>query len=108
MISDVVFRIHIYVSLLSILSAFFILFRGVRGWIGGLGYRKTDRIASLVFLVSLYLQLILGILNYLSLESRRQDEISTAAEAMENASLRFWAIEHIALMVFALFLSQIG
>ena len=52
--------------------------------------------------------LILGFLIYYLLRTTLEGPVWEVPDTQNDASLRFWAIEHIALMIFALFLTQLG
>lgn len=104
---QLVFTIHIYVSVVSLLSAILLIYRSLRGVFRKQNYTWADRFLSTVFVSSLYLQSLLGLLLYFSLDSKNNATLE-AAQAMYNIHLRFWAIEHFSLMLFALFLSQLG
>jgi len=62
----------------------------------------------MIFNIGLYLQLILGFIIYFTLRTTLEGAIWEVPDTENDASLRFWAIEHIALMIFALFLTQLG
>jgi uncharacterized membrane protein SirB2 len=48
------------------------------------------------------------VLLYFFLNPAGESNINSFEAAMRNNNLRFWAIEHVSLMLFALVLSQIG
>jgi len=52
-------------------------------------------------------QLILGVLLYFVLGDN-SDGANSLEEAAKQMSIRFWALEHFVIMIFALFLSQLG
>jgi len=62
----------------------------------------------LILTVALYLQLVLGFITYFTLRTSLEGPFWEVPDTENDASLRFWAIEHIALMTFALFLTQLG
>ncbi|MEZ5073192.1 MAG: hypothetical protein R2751_20170 [Bacteroidales bacterium] len=108
MVYTIAFRIHMYVSALTLLGGFLNLALSIRGLrLEGPYSRRADW-SSLVFLVGLYFQLILGFVIYFTLRGSLEGSLWHVADTENDASLRFWAIEHIALMLFALFLSQLG
>ena len=80
----------------------------VQGLIRKREYARIDKGVSLVFNVALYFQLILGFLIYYLLRTALEGPMWEVPNTQNDASLRFWAIEHIALMIFALFLTQLG
>jgi hypothetical protein len=108
MLYSFAFHIHIFISTLTLVSGFFVIFRSIYGWAGHKPFTRTDTIASVVFTVALYLQLVLGFLIYFTLRTSLDGPLWDVPDTKNDASLRFWAIEHIALMIFALFLTQLG
>ncbi len=104
---DLVINTHGFVSSVFTIIAVVILARSIRCWSLKKAYTKWDRNISVLFLIFLYVQLVLGILLYFVLGDQ-SDGAASMKEAAEQMSLRFWALEHFVIMIFALFLSQIG
>jgi hypothetical protein len=80
----------------------------VHGWARKRDYNIYDEWSSRIFTIGLYLQLILGFIIYFTLRTSLEGPFWDVPDTENDASLRFWAIEHIALMIFALFLTQLG
>ena len=80
----------------------------IQGWTKKRDYTRVDQWSSLIFNIGLYLQLILGFIIYFTLRTSLEGAMWEVPDTENDASLRFWAIEHIALMIFALFLTQLG
>jgi len=91
-----------------LLAGIFSIAFSIQGWSRKREFSKVDSIISLTFFVALYLQLILGFLIYFTLRTSLEGPFWEVPDTENDASLRFWAIEHIALMIFALFLTQLG
>ncbi len=108
MIYTFTFNIHIYISAVTLLSGLTNVVLAIQGWRRDRSYSKADSLSSLIFTISLYLQLILGLIIYFTLRTSLEGTAWQVPDTENDASLRFWAIEHIALMIFALFLTQIG
>ena len=102
------FKIHIYISTITLLAGILTLILSIQGWIKKRDYGKGDRWSSVIFNIGLYLQLILGFIIYFTLRTSLEGTMWEVPDTENDASLRFWAIEHIALMIFALFLTQLG
>ena len=102
------FKIHIYISVITLLSGITTQVFSIQGWIKGRDYGKTDQWSSMIFNIGLYLQLILGFIIYFTLRTTLEGDFWDVPDTENDASLRFWAIEHIALMIFALFMTQLG
>jgi len=102
------FKIHIFVSTITLLAGILNVVLSIQGWTRKRAYSRLDEVASLTFNIALYLQLILGFMIYFTLRTSMDGPLWEVPNTENDASLRFWAIEHIALMIFALFLTQIG
>ena len=108
MIYSLAFKIHIVISSLTLLAGIATIALSVQGLIRKRDYGRSDFGVSMVFNVALYFQLILGFLIYYLLRTALEGPMWEVPDTQNDASLRFWAIEHIALMIFALFLTQLG
>ena len=108
MIYSFAFKIHIVISTITMLAGISTLVMSVHGLVRKRDYRRSDHGGSLVFNVALYFQLFLGFLIYYLLRTSLEGPLWEVPDTQNDASLRFWAIEHIALMIFALFLTQLG
>ena len=108
MIYTFAFKIHIVISSLTLLAGITTIVLSIQGLIRKRDYGLGDFGVSLVFNVALYFQLILGALIYYLLRTAQEGPMWEVPDTQNDASLRFWAIEHIALMIFALFLTQLG
>ncbi len=108
MIYSFAFKIHILISTITLLAGIATIALSIQGLITKRKYGRGDSVISLVFNVMLYFQLILGSLIYYLLRASQEGPMWEVPDTQNDASLRFWAIEHIALMIFALFLTQLG
>ena len=108
MVYTIAFKIHIYISAITLLAGFSTLFLSFHGWRRSRDFGRNDALSSLVFSIGLYFQLILGFMIYFTLRTSLDGPMWDVPDTENDASLRFWAIEHIALMILALFLTQLG
>jgi hypothetical protein len=108
MIYSVTFKIHIIISSITLLAGFGVIVGSAQGLARKRAYGRFDSVISLAFNLTLYLQLILGSIIYYLLRTVQEGPLWEIPDTLNDASLRFWAIEHIALMIFALFLTQLG
>jgi hypothetical protein len=107
-IYTIAFKIHIYISTITLLAGITTLVLSILGWTGKREFTRKDSLSSLIFSIGLYFQLILGFMIYFTLRTSLEGAIWEVPDTENDASLRFWAIEHIALMILALFLTQLG
>jgi len=108
MVYTIAFKIHIYISAITLIGGITTLILAIQGWVKEREYSGADKWASTIFNIGLYFQLILGFIIYFTLRTSLEGGAWEVADTENDASLRFWAIEHIALMIFALFLTQLG
>ncbi len=63
---------------------------------------------GLIFMISLDVQMLLGLIMYLGLSPNMSAIFENFGEAMRTSSTRFWAVEHVALMMFAVIIAHVG
>ena len=66
-------------------------------------YEKSDRLVNMFTMVSLHIQLVLGLILYFT-----SSKVSFVDGWMKNQLLRFYGMEHILLMIIAIVLVTIG
>jgi membrane protein DedA with SNARE-associated domain len=66
-------------------------------------YEKSDRLLNMFTMVSLHIQLVLGLVLYFI-----SSKVSFVEGWMKSPSLRFYGMEHISLMIIAIILVTIG
>lgn len=84
---------------------------GIGATLGALRSRGDDRGAdlwALVFMTTLDVQLLLGLLLYLVVSPNMLMIREHFAEAMKIPQLRFWAVEHAGAMLVAVVLAHVG
>lgn len=100
--------LHVAISVLLILITLYIVIRSVLGLIGRIVFSELQDIRfSIISVVLLYLELILGLLLYAMYISRLENLI-TQSNGDAYFSARFWAIEHTILMFFAIIFGHLG
>ncbi len=78
------------------------------GWIKKREWTKTDQTSSLFLMIFMDIQFLVGIILYLFLSPMTKAAFNDFGAAMGNSALRFYAVEHILMMVIALALVHIG
>jgi hypothetical protein len=73
----------------------------LKGWLGGGEWGKKNRALGGVFIGSVHLQVVLGLVLYSGLSPLMGTIFKDFGGAMKVASLRFWAVEHITMMILA-------
>jgi hypothetical protein len=82
--------------------------RGLAGWSGGRVWSPLDSRLGLLFMISLDVQVLLGLLLYFFLSPLTTMALADMGGAMRNPVLRFWAVEHLVVAILALALVHIG
>ena len=99
---------HTVISGTFLIIAVWLLGRSIRGIRKNLTYTHLDKLLSYGFIITLYLQLIFGLILFATPGAEDGSNYSNLDGALKMASKRFWPIEHIVLMLFALFIANIG
>ena len=74
---------------------------------GGTGGASAER-WGLIFMIVLDLQMLLGLLLYLVLSPFTAEAMRDFGAAMRAPGLRFFAVEHLVLMFFAVIMAHVG
>jgi hypothetical protein len=101
-------HVHTVISVMSLVVSMWLFYRSIKGYLKNWDYSRLDKILSYAFIVNLYLQLIFGFLLMISKASVPVPDMASQDVTMRMASNRFWPIEHIVLMLFALFIANLG
>ncbi len=105
---DIVIKFHYVISAIFIILALITTVWALIGWIKDIPCPRSFLRLSWVFIHFLYIQLFTGISLYFFLKPEVDANNISMEEALQQNSLRFWAIEHVSLMLFALIFSQVG
>lgn len=99
---------HTLISVTFLVVAICLIIRSIRGIALGLPYTKLDKTLSYIFIVNLYLQLLFGLILFSNLGSQLGYDYQSADGSVATVSKRLWPVEHIVLMLFALFIANLG
>lgn len=100
--------LHIIVSVTFLLFAILLIIRSIRGIVKKSPYGKLDKFLSYAFIINLYLQLIFGFVLFTNLGSGNDYNYLGGGDPADLISKRLWPVEHIVLMLFALFIANLG
>src|SRR4051812_36791585 len=101
-----VLMIHSWIRWVALVAGIGATFAAVRGQVQG--ERSLADRWGLVAMMTLDIQMLLGLLLYLVISPNMQEIRAHFGEAMKNPQLRFWAVEHISAMFAALVLVHVG
>jgi len=104
--SNIMKNLHTMISGTFAIIAVWLVIRSFKGIIKNHPYHALDKYLSYGFIITLYLQLIFGLILF----ANPGDVQGNAGmqDAIKLASKRFWPIEHIVLMLFALLIANLG
>lgn len=100
--------IHNITASVVLLAGLYAITKSVLGLIGKRPFTKSQNISHAIFLGSCHAQLLLGIILYYVSPVVSQALSGGMGNAMKDANMRFVAVEHIATMVIAIVLVQVG
>ncbi len=88
-------------GVLAVIRAFY-------GWFGNKPWEQIDNRLGLGYTISMDIQLVLGLLLYFIFSPITQAAFQDFGAAMADANLRYFAVEHLFLMVIALIFIHLG
>lgn len=80
----------------------------IEGRVNKKEYTKRDRLTNLIFISSLHLQLLIGLLLYFVLSPITLHALSDFGAAMKDGAIRYWTVEHSLVNLIAIFVAQAG
>jgi hypothetical protein len=102
----IVLLLHSWIRWIALIAAVGATFAAVRGQVQG--ERSLADRWGLVAMMTLDIQMLLGLLLYLAVSPNMQEIRAHFGEAMQNPQLRFWAVEHVSAMFIAVVLVHVG
>lgn len=100
--------IHSWLRWIFLLVALIVIVKSFIGWMGNKEYAKSDNGLAASFVGIMHLQFLLGIILYIFLSPITEAAFQNFGAAMKNPAMRYWAVEHISMMIIALVIAQIG
>lgn len=104
----VVLSLHSWTRWAVVLFGVAALATALIGWFGKKPWNTRDGRLGSFFAISMDIQLVLGLLLYGVLSPVTQRAFGDFGGAMRDSKLRFWAVEHILMMIIAVVLVHAG
>lgn len=101
-------HIHDTLRWLLLIGLLITLTKYLAGWLGNKQWKRADNILGISVTLLMDLQLVTGLVLYFFLSPITQIALSDFGAAMKNADLRFYAVEHLSLMLIAVVLVHFG
>lgn len=105
---DFVLGTHNVLRWIVLLAAFLTLGNALVGWFGKQTWKEGDRRFGVAFVGALDLQVLLGLLLQFVLSPVTRHAYANMKLAMKDAVLRFFAVEHVSIMLVAVVLAHVG
>ncbi len=103
-----ILHLHSVIRWVVLILAIIVTLKSLMGVFGNPVYAKLDNILSASYVGLMDLMLLLGLVLYVFLSPITQSAFNDFGAAMGNAAVRFWAVEHITIMIIAVALAHIG
>lgn len=100
--------LHSWNRWLILVAGVIVIAAAIKGLTAKSDYSPFQKRWSLIFLSSLHLQLVVGILMYFFISPVTALALSDFGAAMKDSVLRFWAVEHTLVNIIAIALAQTG
>ena len=107
MLQTVLITLHNITRWLVLIFGILAAVRAFSGWLGKKEWVKADDRAGMLFTSMLDLQLLLGLLLYFT-SPFMQPILKNFGAAMSNSGSRFFAVEHIGVMVLAIVIAHVA
>lgn len=91
-----------------LIFGFFVFVLSIKGWMGSQPYSKIQKVLGLVYMASFDLQVILGLSLYFGLSPVVQEALKDPKVMMQTRELRFYGVEHIAMMILSMTIMHAG
>ncbi len=105
---ELMLALHSLMRWVVLLLGVLAVVRALGGWVGSKPWSDADERGGRLFVMSLDIQLVIGLMLYLFLSPVTRMAFQDFGLAMRTGSLRFWAVEHLTMMVIAVALVHIG
>ncbi|MBA3648896.1 MAG: hypothetical protein H0W62_10175 [Chitinophagales bacterium] len=99
---------HSYWRWLVLALAVIVIIKYLIGWLNKGKFSLADDRLGLFYMISMDVQLLIGLLLYFFLSPITQSAIQFGGYQMEDDNVRFYAIEHPAAMVLAVVFAHVG
>jgi hypothetical protein len=104
---DFIIKLHSFLRWALLLLMVVSIVKAAMSLSGKNPYTPNDRKRTLFTMIAAHLQLVLGVVLYMT-STVVQAGRSNMAAAMKDATLRFWTVEHITMMIMAIVFITIG
>lgn len=104
---DAFLTVHSVLRWVVLLAGLAAVCLGIAGW-SGKPWRPIDKMTGRIFVGTLDLQMVIGLVLYLVLSPIVSAGFANIGEAMRDRMLRFFLVEHLTGMIVAVALAHVG
>lgn len=101
-------HLHDGLRWLLLLAFIIALVKYLSGWFGNQAWKKIDNTLGVVLTALMDLQLLTGLVLYFFLSPVTKIAFNDFGGAMKNPDLRFYAVEHLTIMLVAVIMVHVG
>ena len=105
---SVMLFLHSWMRWAVVITAVLVIVQAFRGWSGGMAWDATKARFASWFVNATSIQLVIGLILYGFLSPVTLQAFSDMGGAMKDSVTRFWAVEHMSVMLVAVALAHIG
>lgn len=105
---NIVLVLHSFVRWAVVILGAWATAQALLGWLGRREWTRRDDRWGVFFTLSMDVQVLLGLILYVFLSPLTQAAFRNFGEAMASADLRFFAFDHIFMMIVALGVAHVG
>lgn len=100
--------VHSWLRWVVLLLGIYLIIAGFTGMSSGKAFDKSKNGMSAGFVGLFHLQVLIGLVLYFGFSAYTKTAFEDFGAAMKDSNLRFWAVEHIFVMILAAVFAQIG
>jgi hypothetical protein len=100
--------IHSWNRWAVLIAGAFVIIYAIKGLTSGSAYTPISKKSMFYFILTMHLQLLVGLLLYFVASPVTTHALSDFGAAMKDSTARFWAVEHAFLNIIAVVLAQTG
>lgn len=105
---SLVLALHNILRWAALVLGIIVTLQAFMGWFGSREWTERDRKLGSYFAIAMDIQLLLGLVLYFVLSPLTRSALADMAAAMGAADVRFFAVEHAAMMILAVVLVHLG
>ena len=105
---SVFLHIHSIFRWLVLITLVVAVIFGFTGWLGKKRWSKKDNLAGLLLTIFIDVQFLIGIILYIFLSPITKAAFNDFGAAMKDDNLRFYAVEHVLMMILAIIIVHVG